>query len=129
MKEVEDLKKAYPAVRLQYKGSKDSPMLSHTLKVHVTISAGIVVVLEMDPDYPQPYALPYLVELVGVMGWSDEAMEKMTKEVRGRNLKRVLQIVKLVEELASESSDIIGPNSVSEEAEHKNLDDDGPAIL
>ena len=135
MKEVEDLKRSYPAVRLQYKGSKESPMLSHTLKAHVTISAGIVVVLEMDPDYPQPYASPYLVELVGVMGWSDEAMDKMTEEVRGRKLRRVLQIVKLVEELASESSDVIGPDAVSENMAQSHMhastdvDEDGPAIL
>ena len=62
-------------------------------------------------------------------------MDKMTEEVRGRKLRRVLQIVKLVEELASESSDVIGPDAVSENMAQSHMhastdvDEDGPAIL
>ena len=91
MKEVEALKQHYPAIRTQYKGSKESPMLFHTLIAHVTLREGIVVVLEMDPDYPQPYAKPYLVELVGVMGWSDKEMLEITQEVRSKSRQGTLQ--------------------------------------
>jgi predicted nucleic acid-binding Zn-ribbon protein len=102
LKEVEALKQHYPAVRTQYKGSKESPMLFHTLIAHVTLREGIVVVLEMDPDYPQPYAKPDLVELVGVMGWSDEEMLEIAQEVRSKSFNTVGKIVDLVQKIASE---------------------------
>ena len=113
--EIMELKQLYPAVRIvfkkdSYKSNSNaknrrtletkSTSAAQFLNVHVTIPNAIVVCLEVDADYPLPYTRPYITELVGVMGWSDDEIRSITEKVRSAKKKSMKDILVFVENLA-----------------------------